>query len=441
MGDNTEEPLEKIREHILRNRRDQTSLNLDKIRLIFSSLYICGVTLNLASYRSQQHLIFAYSIGIFYLILISLIARYSKKNKSSNSHFEYLALLIDYIVFMGVIALRGIFQTEVMTDIFLYCLKNPMFYTLYVLLLLPLVYLDKTLILYSGTIFSIILIALFTGLIIYSPNSLTRQWEEHALGSKISPTLIAIKGFLGISLSTISYFSIQLLDHLVNLISTTESQKNKLKQYFSPTLVDKLIHSSTSNLLEMGVRLELVILFIDIRNFTDLSEKLSPEELTKFLSNFRSIAIKKIFKYEGAVDKFIGDAILAVFGVPIAKAARDPKKICYNAAQASIEIYNTLQKESQTNINLHNCQVKMGIHIGETFIGNIKSHTQLEYTVIGKSVNVASRLEGLCKRLNVSCIISEAVYEQIKKEIPTQKAYKNVSIRGIQESMNIYVLI
>ena len=433
--------LKSVKKDLLAKNRRRITLNLNKVRITCGILYLLGVFLNLNSYTNAVHFYIAFAVGFIYLIYFITATILSVFMKKLESDSQYFSFFIDYLIFFAVIVVRAVFESESYQDISLYIFKNPIFSVLYVLLILPLLYLKKSLIIYSTAIYSFIFIASITFLVIFSPDNITSIWKEHTLGDKVSVKFAIFHGFLGIALSVISYYSLQFFNSLMNKISSTEIEKNRLKQYFSPNLYKQLLSDETSQNLDKGIRAQLTTLFIDIKKFTNLSEQLPPEELVKFLSQFRKIAVESIFKYSGVVDKFIGDAILANFGIPISNVKTDLKTSSWQASQSAIEIYNKIQKMNLETDELIGCEIRMGIAAGETFIGNIKSYSQLEYTVIGRHVNLASRLQSLCKEYDASCIISNTVYENIIDKIPTKQELPNISIRGFKEPMNVHILL
>lgn len=432
--------LKAIKSDLLAKNRYRITLNLNKVRIACGILYLVGVFVNLDSYKSLIHFYFAFSIGFAYFIYLVTITIFQIKKKHASDS-QYFSFFIDYLIFFAIIVVRAVFESESNQDITLYILKNPIFSVLYVLLLLPLIYLKKSLIIYSTFIYSFIFTFSLVLLMMYSPDNITTSWKEHALGDKISLKFLIFHGFLGIALSVISYYSLQFFNSLMNKISSTEIEKNRLKQYFSPNLSEQLMNDDSSQNLDKGIRSKITTLFIDIKKFTDLSEQLPPEELAKFLSKFRNVAVESIFKYSGAVDKFIGDAILANFGIPISNVKTNLKSSSLQATQAAIDIHNKILKINQESNELRGCEIRMGIAAGETFIGNIKSQSQVEYTAIGKSVNLANRLETLCKEYDAGCIISSIVYRNIEDEIAVKQRLDNIPIRGFKERMTVYILL
>ena len=164
-----------------------------------------------------------------------------------------------------------------------------------------------------------------------------------------------------------------------------------------------------------GNRSTVAVLFSDIRDFTTLSERSEAEEVVKMLNEYFSHMLGPIFEFEGMLDKFIGDAIMAVFGVPLS-GTNDAER----AVQAALAMRRALKKynEDRAEKGLPLIQNGIGITKGEAVSGNIGSEQRMEYTVIGDTVNIASRLEGLTKNYDHKILINEGVYLEIKDKIP-----------------------
>ena len=162
-----------------------------------------------------------------------------------------------------------------------------------------------------------------------------------------------------------------------------------------------------------GEETELAVLFSDIRGFTTLSEKLSPQELITTLNRFFSLMTKVITDYGGYVDKFIGDAIMAVFSFP--KEGEEPKNKCEQAVRAALHMRSELNRFKTTlGTGLEDLDVGVGIHYGKMVSGIIGSPQKRSFTVIGDAVNTASRLEGLTKQLGATLVVSKEVVERLE---------------------------
>jgi len=183
-----------------------------------------------------------------------------------------------------------------------------------------------------------------------------------------------------------------------------------------------------------GERRRATVLISDVRNFTAMSEKLPPEEVVDFLNEYFSEMVSVVTKYEGTLDKFIGDAILAVFGAPIAHPD-DAKRAVF----AALEMQEKLKNFNKKRLTKGKNEIKIGIavHTGNLVAGNIGSEVRMEYTVIGDTVNLTSRLEPLNKEFGTEILISESTYREVKDDIEVREI-PAVEIRGKEEKVKVY---
>ncbi|HVO29240.1 MAG TPA: adenylate/guanylate cyclase domain-containing protein [bacterium] len=169
-------------------------------------------------------------------------------------------------------------------------------------------------------------------------------------------------------------------------------------RYVSPAVMNEVL---SGHVALGGERREATILFCDIRGFTTLSEELPPEEVVRFLNRFLDAMVETVVEHGGTVDKFIGDAILATFGVPI--AAEDDARRAVAAAKAMLRRLDALNAARGKGPEIH---IGIGLHTGPVVAGNVGSAKKMEYTVIGDTVNTASRIEGLTRTLGASLLAS-----------------------------------
>lgn len=181
----------------------------------------------------------------------------------------------------------------------------------------------------------------------------------------------------------------------------------RLSRYFSPNLAARLAEGDDDQVLA-GRRQPVAVLFVDIRGFTTLGETMAPDELSAFLSEYRSRLAKPVFSHGGTVDKFIGDAIMAVFGSPIQRAD-DARR----ALHCALEILDVATRWSSERQRAGRPPVAIGIgaHYGEVFAGALGGEELLEYTVIGDTVNVAERLEGRSREVGSPFVVSAALLQ------------------------------
>lgn len=241
------------------------------------------------------------------------------------------------------------------------------------------------------------------------------------------PNLIHINGswiFSTISLFGYRYF-----------IGEKEKQeiKKAFSRYVSKEVLDEIL-KDPKNISLGGEEREITILFSDIRDFTSVSEKLSPKELVNLLNDYFQAMSGEILKHKGILDKYIGDAIMAFWGAPV----KDEKQ-ADNAVQAAMAMIKQLEDFNKKLKEKSNLEINIGIGIfsGPAVVGNIGSETRFDYTAIGDSVNIASRLEGLTKTYKTKIILSESVEKKLKDNYPLE-FLGSVEIRGRKELVKIY---
>lgn len=177
------------------------------------------------------------------------------------------------------------------------------------------------------------------------------------------------------------------------------------KHYLAPEVIEGLLKDS-GKLKLWGEKREITILFSDVRDFTTISENLDPERLVSMMNEYFTKMTDIIMKEGGMVDKYIGDAIMAFFGAP-AEQKDHAERACKAALNMQKEV-NALEADFVRRFGLKKFKIGVGINTGVAYVGNMGSSQRFNYTAIGDSVNVASRLEGLTKTYNVPIIVSSA---------------------------------
>ena len=204
------------------------------------------------------------------------------------------------------------------------------------------------------------------------------------------------------------------------------------EKYLAPQVIKKLASEGRYD-FHLGVeRRQVCVMFIDIRGFTSMSEKLSPDEVAAILNEYLSVVTECIFRHEGMLDKFIGDAAMAVFNAP-----SDQEDYMYEAVCAAIDIRDSAQSLGERLLEKHGRSVNFGIGLncGEAVVGNIGCDVRMDYTAIGDTVNVSARLEAMAQESEI--LISEALYEQLKDRIDA--VYKDeVLLKGKAIPVKIY---
>ena len=210
--------------------------------------------------------------------------------------------------------------------------------------------------------------------------------------------------------------------------------------YVSPSVVDKILESGRLPDLG-GETLNVTVLFSDIRSFTTISEKLKPHEVVEMLNEYFSRACEPIMAHGGMVDKFIGDAVMAVFGAPA--PLPDQERMALKAAlalQQQARAFREWLAERFPERGLPEFRIGIGLHTGEAVIGNIGSEKRMGYTAIGDAVNIASRLEGMCKELGWDIVASGETISKAGTGLITGRV-EQIQPRGRQGRLEIYELI
>ena len=176
--------------------------------------------------------------------------------------------------------------------------------------------------------------------------------------------------------------------------------------------------------------------FSDIVNFTSISEKMDPDELGRFLNYYLTTMSELVLKYGGTIDKFIGDAIMVFFGDPSSEGLETDASNCFHMAVEMQEILAKNRENIRKEYNLPEAlRIRVGIHTGKCNVGNFGSDQRLEYTAIGRTVNIASRLEHACEESGILCSKATYVLLQTSHQFSDEK---NVSAKGIENELKAY---
>lgn len=212
-------------------------------------------------------------------------------------------------------------------------------------------------------------------------------------------------------------------------------EKEYIKDVFGKAVDYRVRDYLLKGNLNLGGQIrEAAILFTDIRGFTSFSEKRQPEEVVMLLNRFFEKMDVCITKNNGMINKFIGDAILAIFNIPM--EINNYTDAAFTTAKDMLKELEFLNTQLEIE-GLESIQIGIGIHTGEVLAGNIGSKNRMEYTVIGDAVNLASRLEGMSKTLESPLIISETAYGQLLKK-DGLKHLGEITVKGRKESLNVY---
>ena len=262
------------------------------------------------------------------------------------------------------------------------------------------------------------------------------NFVDSAMGPALSPELVLVSiliiAIVGIAMGYLTLIARRTVIQGVRL----EVANTQFGRYFSPGVVSR-ISSEAETLLGVGGRTqEVAVLFCDIRDFTTITEKLPPTEVVEFLSQYHTRMVEVIFAFGGTIDKFIGDAIMVTFGTP--DPSDDDAERSVRAGLAMNTALEELNVERERD-NLVKIRHGIGIHFGSVIAGNIGTEDRLEYTVIGDTVNVASRIQDTCKSVGEAFLISDAVQKRLPAELLVQ-ALPEQHVKGRQAPVQIYAV-
>ncbi|MBS1198532.1 MAG: adenylate/guanylate cyclase with Chase sensor [Proteobacteria bacterium] len=223
-----------------------------------------------------------------------------------------------------------------------------------------------------------------------------------------------------------------------------ESERNLIRNvfssYVSAEVVDEIVNSGHIPQLG-GEAMPLTILFSDIRNFTTLSELLNPEEVVEILNTYFQRACAVLQAEGGCIDKFIGDAVMVEFGAPLPRPddARRAMRAALRLHQTAVE-FRTWMAQRFAGRELPLFDVGVGLHTGQAVVGNIGSPSKLQYTAIGDSVNLASRLEGITKQMGCAIVASRATIEAAGAGVILGKR-DTVKVKGRHETVEVFEVL
>ena len=260
--------------------------------------------------------------------------------------------------------------------------------------------------------------------------------HDELLGIMHLDSMIATNAFIEKDLQIFASIASQaaVAIHNSNLARQIEQEAKTRVQFqrlLSPNLVDQVVKGKLQ--LEKGGALsEVTMLFSDIRGFTSMSESRAPQEIVRLLNEYFELMVDVLFKYEGTLDKFVGDEIVALFGAPVPMPNAELK-----AVECALDMMKALQEFNRMRVDEGQEEIRIGIGIntGMVVTGAIGSSRALQYTAIGDPVNTASRLCSIAKSGEV--ILSEATYEKVKHEVAVVPL-QPVRVKGKADELRIY---
>ncbi|MBN2436753.1 MAG: HAMP domain-containing protein [Spirochaetes bacterium] len=246
------------------------------------------------------------------------------------------------------------------------------------------------------------------------------------------------KGNYQISLKPLFNDEIGMLARAFNNMSQGLEERERIKDAFGKFVNPEIAERVTKEQLTLGGEMKnAAVFFSDIRSFTAISEKLHPEKVVEFLNEYMTLMVDCIDQTHGVVDKFIGDAIMALWGTPVSRG-NDTE----NAINAALMMRLYLKEFNKTRGSDEKPVIRIGcgINTGPLIAGQIGSANRMEYTVIGDTVNLASRIEALNKPFQTDILISEASYNLVK-DIFIFEPMKKITVKGKTQPQQIYAVI
>jgi class 3 adenylate cyclase len=218
-----------------------------------------------------------------------------------------------------------------------------------------------------------------------------------------------------------------------------KEQKHEISEHFGSYVSNDVRDDILSGNVNLGGdEVEVTILFADIRNFTALSERHTPAEIVAMLNQYFTEMVKAITNHGGMVNKFIGDAIMAIFGAP-----RKLENHAESGVHAAQEMLDRLKAHNFLQTAKGECtfEIGIGINTGKVIAGNIGAESRKEYTVIGDAVNLASRIEGLTKSYGTAILIADSVQQQLDTQKISLRELDKVTVKGKQKPCTIFEVV
>ncbi len=389
-------------------------------------------------YREEYISIFKTNISIYaILIFTAIIIIYEsfiyyllgKKGKSYFLSAQFIGYFKSFSE-VSLLSLLLIFIVEYSKSTLI--LQTPATLTYFIFIVLSTFRLNFKLSLFTGMLaaFEYVIISIY-----YS--TLYSNTTVNALNFDLTGMQYLGQGSILITTGIAAGFVANLIKKNMKKSWDTINEKNEVINLFgqqiSPQIVDNILNNKNELL---GTRKNVCVMFLDIRQFTPFVDTHQPEEVVSYLNTLFGFMIDIIQSHHGVINQFLGDGFMATFGAPVAIGNSSQ-----HATQAALEIINKLNAENNVG-NIPITRIGIGLHYDEAVTGNIGSVVRKQYSITGKVVIIASRIEQLNKKYNSQLLISKTVFEQMSEK--TQNSFIRIGfsdIKGSNEPISIYKLV
>jgi adenylate cyclase len=414
-----------MREVLLSERRRVTIL-----AGVLTGLLICGLLLNFffgsnfqVALKDRNWAAIVLAIGAIYEFQVRRFFGYFiKLDRQPPAFARYGNALFETSLPTFLIAVFATFVDPVQA------LVNPISFMYFLFIILATLRLDFGLCLFTGAVAALE----YVGLVFLYLDRLPPLSEE-TLATSLPMQLV--KSFIFFLAGVIAgLVSLEIKKRFVRTITLLEERTEILHvfgQHVSPEVVTRLLNQPGE--IDSETRY-VCVMFLDIRNFTTFSENKSPAEVVNYLNTLFESMIDSVNRHRGIINKFLGDGFMAVFGAPLSDG-----QDCQNAVAAAREMLAQVEQLCATG-QIQPTRIGIGLHAGEAITGNVGSSQRKEYTIIGDTVNLASRIEQLNKQYSSQLLVSEEVWNKVKEQILEGIALDPVQVKGRQAPVSIFKL-
>jgi adenylate cyclase len=254
----------------------------------------------------------------------------------------------------------------------------------------------------------------------------------------VEGTRAIASGNFNVTLPVPSRDEIGMLTESFNQMARSLREKEMIKRAFTRYVAREVVEEilkDPEKLVLTGERREVTVLFCDVRGFTPMSERLSPEEVVALLNDFYTLMIETTFKHDGTLDKFMGDAVMAIFGAPIAHPDHSARAVLTALHMREGVAGLNQRREEQGKEGV---AIGIGVSAGEVVAGTVGTEDRMEYTVIGDSVNLAARLVANAKPGQI--LISHRTWQAVRDVVET-RALGAIKVKGKEEEVEVYEVL